>query len=117
MAAHSHDVGLVWRSESPNLLIGIKKSADHSIFLTLSPMRTMEVEQVKKLIFFPKCKDIISFVGPSNIHGGRLKKMIPSSPNVATDHVKQIVHRKGLKTFFGKEYRKGIQGNFFLTSK
>ena len=36
MAAHSHDVGLVWRSESPNLLIGIKKSADHSIFLTLS---------------------------------------------------------------------------------
>ena len=62
VAAHSHDVRLVGRCEAPNLFIRIKKSANHSIFLTLSPMRTMKVEQVQKLIFFTKCKDIIGLI-------------------------------------------------------
>ena len=108
MATQSHNVRLVGRCEAPNLFIRIKNSANHSIFLTLSPMRTMKVEQVQKLVFFMKCKDIIGLIGPAHVHRRRLKESIPGGPDVATDHVKKIVHRECWESFFGKEYRKGV---------
>ena len=64
-------------------------------------MRTMKVEQVQELIFFMKYKNIVRLIGPAHVHRRRLKEPTPSGPDVSTNHVQKVVHRKCYQSFFG----------------
>ena len=77
----------------------------------------MKIEKIQEFVFFMKYKNVVRVVGPAQVHGRWTKKAIPCVPNVATNHVKEILHRECFQSFFGEEDRKGKQGMLFLTTK
>ena len=62
MAAHTHDVRLRLRSKTTNSFIWKQNTANHAVFLTVSPMRSMFVEKIKESVFFMKNEGVISFI-------------------------------------------------------